>query len=114
MLLSALYVRFRDMAPIWELVLQILFYGTPILYTVQTVAPHHLLGISFQRLLVINPLGSILTQARKALLDPHAPSAATAIGGVGRLMIPIGIVVGLFALGLWYFSREAPLISENL
>jgi hypothetical protein len=29
-------------------------------------------------------------------------------------MIPLGIIVGVFSLGLWYFSREAPLISENL
>jgi ABC-2 type transport system permease protein len=114
MLLSALYVRFRDMVPIWEVVLQILWYGSPILYTVQTAAHHTFLGVSFQRALVINPIGAILTQARKALLDPHAPSAAAAIGGVGRLMIPLGIIVGVFSLGLWYFSREAPLISENL
>ncbi len=47
MLLSALYVRFRDVQPIWEVVSQILCYGSPILYTVQTAAKHHLLGISF-------------------------------------------------------------------
>ena len=26
-----------------------------------------------------------------------------------RLLIPLGIIAGLFALGLWYFNREAPL-----
>ena len=31
MLLSALYVRFRDIQPIWEVVAQILWYGSPIL-----------------------------------------------------------------------------------
>jgi len=114
MILSASYVRYRDVQPIWEVLLQILWYGSPILYTVQTAAKHHLLGIPFARLLVINPIGSILTQARKALLEPDAPSAAQALGGVPRLLIPLGIIAVLFALGLWYFSREAPLISENL
>jgi ABC-2 type transport system permease protein len=114
MLLSALYVRFRDVQPIWEVFLQLLYYGSPILYTVQTAASHHFLNIPFSRILVLNPLGAIITQARKALLDPSAPSAARALGGDVRLLIPLGIVGGLFALGLWYFNHEAPLISEKL
>jgi ABC-2 type transport system permease protein len=114
MLLSALYVRFRDVQPIWEVFLQLLYYGTPILYTVQTAADHHFLNIPFSRILVANPLGAIITQGRKALLQPSAPSAAAAIGGYARLLIPLGIIAGLFALGLWYFNREAPLISEKL
>jgi ABC-2 type transport system permease protein len=114
MLLSAMYVRFRDIQPIWEVFAQILWYASPILYTVQTASNHHLLGISFARILVINPIGAILTQARKALLQPSAPSAVRAIGGEARLLIPLAIVFGMFALGLWYFNREAPRISENL
>jgi ABC-2 type transport system permease protein len=114
MLLSALYVRYRDIQPIWEVISQILWYGSPILYTVQTASKHHLFGISFSRILVINPIGAIITQARKALLDPNAPSAARAIGGAPRLLIPLAIIALLFALGLWFFNREAPRISENL
>jgi ABC-2 type transport system permease protein len=114
MLLSALYVRFRDVQPIWEVFLQLLYYGSPILYTVQTAANHHFLNIPFSRILVLNPLGAIITQARKALLTPSAPSAARALGGDVRLLIPLGIIAGLFALGLWYFNHEAPLISEKL
>lgn len=113
-LLSALYVRFRDVQPIWEVFLQLLYYGSPILYTVQTAANHHFLNIPFSRILVLNPLGAILTQARRALLQPNAPSAAAALGGDVRLLIPLGIVASVFALGLWYFNREAPLISEKL
>ena len=37
MLLSALYVRFRDVEPIWEVILQVLFYGSPILYAIEIV-----------------------------------------------------------------------------
>jgi ABC-2 type transport system permease protein len=114
MLLSALYVRFRDVQPIWEVFLQLLYYGSPILYTVQTAAKHHFLNIPFSRILVLNPLGAIFTQARKALLESKAPSAAAALGGPVRLLIPLGIIAGLFVLGLWYFNREAPLISEKL
>ena len=37
MLLSALFVRYRDIKPIWEVVLQILFYGSPIFYPIDVV-----------------------------------------------------------------------------
>ena len=37
MLLSALYVRFRDVEPIWDVILQVLFYGSPILYAIEIV-----------------------------------------------------------------------------
>jgi ABC-2 type transport system permease protein len=118
MLLSALYVRFRDVQPIWEVLLQLLYYGSPVMYTVQTVSTKHFhplgINIPYAHLIVANPLGAILTQTRKVLLQSSAPSAARALGGEVRLLIPLGIVAGVFALGLWYFNREAPLISEKL
>ncbi len=109
MLLSALYVRLRDVAPIWEVVVQVLFYGTPIIYVIELV------GVPWvQTAMMINPLGAILQQVRHAVISPAAPSAAEAIGGATYLLIPAAIVVGMFALGYWVFSREAPRIAEDL
>ena len=108
MLLSALYVRFRDLEPIWDVSLQVLFYGSPILY-VASKWPN-----SVERVLMCNPIAVFLTQARRAFMDPSAPSAATAIGGAPRLLIPTGIVVVTFVLGWLVFAREAPRIAENL
>ena len=109
MMLSALYVRFRDVEPIWEVALQLLFYASPVIYVVTTIPNHDL-----QRLAVMNPIGAILTQMRHALVDPSAPTAITVLGGWQWLAVPIGIVVALFALGWWVFMREAPRIAENL
>ena len=109
MLLSALYVRLRDVGPIWEVVMQVIFYGTPIIYVLELVHVRVL-----QQVMMMNPLGSILEQVRHSVIDPRAPSAAQAIGGAEWLLIPAGIVVGLFALGYWVFSREAPRIAEDL
>ena len=36
-LLSSLFVRYRDVEPIWDVVMQALFYGTPILYSLSVV-----------------------------------------------------------------------------
>ncbi len=108
MLLSALYVRYRDIRPIWEVVLQILFYASPVLYVLGALPD------SIERALLANPIAVILTQMRHAVLDPEAPSAAYAIGPDVRLLLPLGIVIGTFALGAWVFTREAPRIAENL
>jgi ABC-2 type transport system permease protein len=107
MLLSALYVRFRDIAPIWDVVTQALFYASPILYTVQQF--HGL-----QRVAMANPIAVVTTQMRHAVIDSSAPTAGAAIGGELRLALPLGIVAVVFALGFWVFNREAPRIAENL
>jgi ABC-2 type transport system permease protein len=108
MLMSVLYVRFRDIAPIWEVVQQSLFYASPVLY-VTTMVPEQ-----YQRAYLANPISAVLTQMRYAIVDPTARPVWEAIGDPIRLLIPAGIVVGAFALGLWVFQREAPRIAENL
>jgi ABC-2 type transport system permease protein len=108
MLLSALYVRFRDMEPIWEVALQLLFYGSPVIYVITTVPG------SVRELVMFNPIASILTQWRHAVIDQDAPTAGTAIGGIELLIVPVVFVLAIFALGWWVFTREAPRIAENL
>ena len=110
MLLSALYVRFRDVEPIWEVVVQVAFYGSPILYVLDQLPSEEL------RHLVIwfNPLATILVQSRHSLIDENAPNSWDAAGGFEYLLIPGAIVVGLFVLGFWVFNREAPRIAEEL
>ena len=106
--LSALYVRFRDIQPIWEVAIQALFYASPILY-VGTLVP-----ASFQHAYHANPIAALFAQMRHALLDPRAPNAWEAIGGGERLLVPAGIVLAACLFGGWVFRREAPRIAENL
>jgi ABC-2 type transport system permease protein len=108
-LLSALYVRFRDLKPIWEVVLQVLFYASPILYAIEVVP-----SAGLRHALMLNPIAAILQQSRHWLIDPAAPSAAQAAGSKLLLLVPAAIVVGLLAVGLWVFEREAPRIAEEL
>jgi ABC-2 type transport system permease protein len=107
MLLSALYVRFRDIQPIWEVITQILFYGSPIIYVAAKFK-------GAVRIAMCNPLAAIFTQMGHAFIDPTAHSAAVYSGGAVRLLVPLGITAFTFALGLWFFNREAPRIAERL
>jgi ABC-2 type transport system permease protein len=108
MLVSLLYVPFRDMAPIWEVATQVLFWGTPIIYVIES-APG---GI--KRILMLNPLAVVIEQARHAVIDPSAPSAAAAAGGAARLLLPLAITAVLVALSAYTYRRAAPTIAERL
>jgi ABC-2 type transport system permease protein len=112
MLLSALFVRYRDVEPIWDVVLQILFYATPIIYTIQTVIDKG--GTGLAKAMMCSPFTAAMQQARHAVVDPSHPSAAAVLGSKILLLIPIGIAVGIFALGFGVFSRRAPRIAEDL
>jgi ABC-2 type transport system permease protein len=110
MLLSALYVRYRDVKPIWEVVLQLTFYASPVIYAIETIdVPERV-----KETLMLNPIAMILQQFRHAVIDPGAPSAAEAAGGAVMLLIPIASILGIFALGFRVFDREAPHIAEQL
>ena len=112
MLLSAWFVRYRDVAPIWDVVLQATFYASPIFYPVQTIHGEH--AELIRRLLLSNPFAAIMTQARHALLGPAYPSTAAAMGGRVWLLIPAGILVVACVLGWRVFNRAAPEVAELL
>lgn len=109
MALSVLYVRFRDVAIIWLVVAQVLFYGTPILY------PVDFKGETLERLMMINPLAVIFEQVRVwVLAEPKAPTAVEAANGWLGLLPAAAIFVAICAFGAWIFNREAPRIAEQL
>jgi ABC-2 type transport system permease protein len=108
LLLAVLFVPFRDMSPIWEVASQLLFWGTPIIYVIETVPD------SARELLMMNPIAAIIEQARHALIDPSAPSAAAAAGGAARLLIPLGVIAVLLVASLVLYRRMRPTLAERL
>jgi ABC-2 type transport system permease protein len=112
MLLSALYVRFRDVQPIWEVVIQAWFYCTPIMYV---AAAYEKFAHNFEHIALLNPPATLLTQASHALIGTKDfPSAATAAGGAGVVIVALATIPAVFALGWWFFTREAPRVAERL
>jgi ABC-2 type transport system permease protein len=117
MLLSVLYVRYRDVQPIWDVLLQVWFYSSPIMYTAIAYSGHGRVGFGspgLERVALVNPVASMLTQMGHAVIGgSHFPAAASA-GGVVPLTLACLVIVGLFGFGAWYFTREAPRVAENL
>jgi ABC-2 type transport system permease protein len=113
MLLSSLYVRARDVDPIWDVVMQAMFYATPIFYTLDVVREKtH--GNAVPQILISNPFAAILQQFRHAMLDPSWETPAHVYGSPWLLAVPLGVVVLVLVVGSWVFAHEAPLIAEEL
>jgi ABC-2 type transport system permease protein len=127
MLLSALFVRARDMQPIWEVFSQILFYASPVIIPIEVVReklindppqkPPPLHPPDHQLLLhiyTLNPLVAIFQQFRHAMINHAALSAGQALGSWAALLEPMALVVFVFVLGFWVFNRAASHIAEDL
>jgi ABC-2 type transport system permease protein len=117
MLLSALFVRFRDISPIWEVVSQILFYSAPVILPAEAVRrelAHGGLDQFLYHVYTLNPLVTIFQQFRHAMINGETYSAGQVMGSWAALAEPIALVCILFALGFWVFNREAPHIAEDL
>ncbi|WP_051470952.1 ABC transporter permease [Patulibacter minatonensis] len=112
MILSALYVRFRDVRPIWEVVLQAMFYASGVLVPVQAIQAQF--GDRIEQILMMNPFSAILQQARHAMIAPSHPSALACAHHWYVLLIPTAITLALLIGGFVYFNREAPRIAERL
>jgi ABC-2 type transport system permease protein len=112
MLLSSLFIYFRDIQPIWEVVNQILFYASPVIIPLATIESK--LSHPLVKLYMMNPLATVLQQFRHSVVNHATPSPAAVLGGQEYLLIPVAIVVAVFALGFYVFNRTAPYVAENL
>ncbi len=111
MLLSSMYVYFRDVAPIWEVLSQILFYCSPVIVPLTLVLQK--LSPTLSKVYMLNPLATIFQQFRHAMIN-HATPAPSAVLGFWGVVAVIAIVVGVFALGFFVFNRSAPYVADNL
>jgi len=107
MLLSALYVRYRDLAQVWPVITRALFYASVVLYPIEFV-PEDL-----QYYLLLNPAACLIVQARVWLIDPQAPGVLEVMGGWLGLLGPAAVFAGLCIAGYVVFARTVSASSTN-
>jgi ABC-2 type transport system permease protein len=114
MLLSALFVRFRDISPIWEVLSQVLFYASPVIIPAEAVREKLGSDTFLYHLYTLNPLVAIFQQFRHAMINHSVLSAGQIMGSWAALLAPLALVAAIFVVGFWVFNREAPHIAEDL
>ena len=107
-ILSALYVRFRDVSYIWEVVVQAAFYATPIIYPLSKV-PY----VWAQKLLLLNPMAQIVQDARYCLITDQTVTMTQVYGTPWARLIPLTLVAVLAVTSVAFFHRRSAHFAEE-
>jgi ABC-2 type transport system permease protein len=109
-LLSAAYVRYRDVGQVWELVVQLLFYASPIMFPVGYLPPW------FQKIAFLNPLVQVIQDLRAVIVGSNqSHGTITSVYGTSLARaLPIAIAFIVLGVGLAYFRQRAPRFAEEV
>lgn len=110
--LSSLYVKFRDFGPIWDIVLQTMFYATPIIYPLTFVINTG--GERIAQLLSLNPLAQIIQDLRSILITPVTTTTHELLPFWLSYLLPVAIIALLVGLGWLYFKKRSKCFVEDL
>lgn len=99
--LAPLYVRFRDLAMIWEVITTGLFYASPIIY------PLAMMPIQVQRILLLNPMAFIIHFTKESLINNHFAESWQILLFVSALSI-------FLIFSILFYRRFSPRIAEEL
>jgi ABC-2 type transport system permease protein len=106
--LSAMFVRYRDVSYIWEVVAQGAFYATPILY------PPSLLPLRYARLLMLNPMAQIIQDARYVVVTDKTVTITQLFGTPWVRVIPVGITIAMVCASVSFFRWRSPAFAEEV
>ncbi len=106
-ILSAMYVKFRDISYIWDLLLRAGFYVTPILYPLQIVPE------TVQKLLLLNPAAQVIQDIRRILVLPDTIQIYDVLSWP-LYLIPFVVTAIMVIFAVYYFKKQAIDFAENV
>ena len=112
LILSTLYVKFRDISHIWEVFMQILVYSMPIMYPISMVAKVSIFGVSVAKLMMLNPIALAIQDIRHNLIALETPTFWTVFQNYWIAVIPISLAIFLVVFGLWCFNKNSKKFAE--
>lgn len=114
LLLGSLYVYFRDVAHIWEVVLQAMFYATPIIYPISMVAQNKEFSWAAD-ILMLNPTTQTIMDIRHNLLSPeYVPTVWTIVDNKLLCLLPYVLSAVILWLGIHVFRKYSAKFAEVL
>jgi ABC-type polysaccharide/polyol phosphate export permease len=98
---APLYVKFRDLAMIWEVLIMIIMYASPIIYPLAT------LPTAYHQFILMNPLAFVIHFTKESLFNNHFASPM-------QYLVFISIVFGAFALSIFSYRKFIPKVAEEI
>lgn len=111
--LAAAFVKFKDISHIWEVLIQGLFYATPIIYPLQMVIAYG--GDIAAQVLMMSPVAVVIQQARAEVVGhENIVTAQQVFSNPIYLVIPYAIIVTVVIFGSLYFKRNQAKFAEQV
>jgi len=106
--LATAFVRARDVGPLWDVLTQLLFFASPIIYPAGFL-PGWVLKIAF-----LNPFVQAMQDARWLLNpEPEVTTAADVYGSALGYLVPLAGLAALMLATTALYRREAPFLAER-
>ncbi len=114
-LLSTMFVRFRDIGHIWDVIMQAWFYATPIIYPLTQLINVGWLSVA-KLVLMLNPIAQIIQDARYLVVTTQTETIWGLAGQRCWLfkLVPLLIVAVVLLIGMIIFRRRSPYFAEEL
>lgn len=107
--LAALYVKFRDIEHIWDVVKQALFYSVPIIYPLSLIS-----SLTIQKMIILNPLAQIIQDARSVLTYGGTQTLSDLYANRFAVLVPFGLIVIALLISVIYFRRQSKYFAEDI
>lgn len=111
-ILSSLFVRYRDIGPIWEVVMQAGMYGTPIIYSITYILQKGQNSVA--KVLMLNPLAQIVQDIRHFIVYDGNIRGWDLINNKALAAFPYILPIFIFMIGLVIFKKNAKYFAEIL
>ena len=112
LILATIYVRFRDIAPVWDVLLQVGLYMTPIIYPVKMIIEKA--DIRIAKLLLLNPMAQMIQDMRYWFTSPVNTTVWQLIDNKFIVMIPYIIPFVVLIVGFLIFNKNSKKFAEIL
>lgn len=109
-LLSVAFLKFRDLAEIWTIIITAGFYATPILWPIEEIRDP-----LYRKLLYLNPMTFIVEYSKRVLIEGRIVDDA---GSMGTFLAGNAVILAesllLFVAGFLVFRRTSPRAAEYI
>lgn len=105
--LSAMFVRFRDIGYIWEIIVQAGFYATPIIYPLLNVPTY------LHKWFFVNPMAQIIQDARYVLATDSSITIWSTVHS-WAVVAPFLVIASVSMLGVLYFKKHSNYFAEDI
>jgi ABC-2 type transport system permease protein len=108
LILAVIHVHLRDIEQIWELLVQLLFFLSPIIY------PFTIVPTRWRQIMMVNPFTQVMQDFRAIIIYPDHNVIVARAAFTPLRVLPLAIAAFVLAFGLYLFKREEPWLAERI